>query len=300
MGGKVVSVTTDGFITDVASLESKLLKLKEAKTPLFRLFKALRVLLTDDSTTEALELKNQSKGLISWSTRGQLGLEKGIKATAGFQSYGYSNDEMVKIFKDILSKEEKMFEFTQKSTRSAKDVFNRGGHVISIYKDQKVRLIYDNRRVIQTPKDFTGFDMSNRLFDSNPHENIISCSKARYLSKFSINLPYLKSTAVKSHTKALYKTALEVGVRSFIKGYLAETPCFGLTGKEFNGYSEIINFISEFDKAKVVKLSRQSISNLKARQAIIRSVPRTRETKAFAAYIKRQLPHFCVGLFLKD
>ena len=42
MGGKVVSVTTDGFITDIKDLESKLLVLKQEKIPLFLLYRDLR------------------------------------------------------------------------------------------------------------------------------------------------------------------------------------------------------------------------------------------------------------------
>ena len=299
LGGKVLSVTTDGFITDLTNLEPKLLNLPVDKTPLFRLFRALRITLTEDTETEALELKNKSRGVISWSTRGQLGLEGGIKATTGFQSFGYSTSEMVDVFKSTLAEKNKMFEYTQKSVRSAKDVFNRGGHVTVVYKDQKFRLIYDNRRVMIEPKGFDGFDMSDKLFDSNPHQDITGCANARFLSKFYNNTPFLKTTPVKSYAKAVYKSGLDVGVRCFIKGYLAKTPCFGLRGDEFQSYVDLINFILGFDQAKGVKISRQSISNLKRKQTIIRPVPRTRENIAFSSYIKQHIPHFCEETFLK-
>ena len=43
-----------------------------------------------------------------------------------------------------------------------------------------------------------------------------------------------------------YKSYLEVGVRNFIKGYLAEFPCFGLKGSEFKRYNDLISFIYGF------------------------------------------------------
>lgn len=56
MGGKVVSVTTDGFITDIKDLESKLLALKPEKIPLFLLYRDLRYDLSESK--DALEVKH--------------------------------------------------------------------------------------------------------------------------------------------------------------------------------------------------------------------------------------------------
>lgn len=42
-----------------------------------------------------LKLKQNSTGIVSWSTRAQLGGSVGILATTGFQSNGYTNEEMV-------------------------------------------------------------------------------------------------------------------------------------------------------------------------------------------------------------
>jgi len=41
-GGKVVSVTTEGFITDITDMESKLLALKPEKIPLLLIYRDLR------------------------------------------------------------------------------------------------------------------------------------------------------------------------------------------------------------------------------------------------------------------
>lgn len=62
LGGKVVSVTTDGFITDIPDLESKLLKLKKGNKLLMAYRDAREALFGNPS---ALELKNSGTGLMS-------------------------------------------------------------------------------------------------------------------------------------------------------------------------------------------------------------------------------------------
>jgi hypothetical protein len=160
-------------------------------------------------------------------------------------------------------------------------------------------LQYDNRRVIVEPKGFEGFDMSDKLFDSQPQNSVMECSKKRFLSKFSYSTPYLKTTPVRNSSKAKYKSKIEVGVRNFIKGYFAANPLFGLKGNEFRCYRDIINVIIGFNQAKEVRISKSSISYLKNKQTFLRPVPRTRENIAFAEYIKGKIPLFDITTFLK-
>jgi hypothetical protein len=277
LGGKVVSATTDGFITNISDLEERILELPEGKTPLLRMFKKLRSELNEDPNVDmALELKNESKGILSYATRGQLGLDKGIKATTGFQSFGYSNDELVTIFKDVLSTREKEFEYTQARTRSSKDVFKKGGHVTMQYKEHKIRLIYDNRRSIIEPKDCVGYNMSNKLFDSKPFTTKEESLQRRFISKFAFKTPYLKTSPQRNYRTG-YRSYIEIAVRSFIKGYLAKTPCFGLRGDEFKFYNNLISFIKGLDLSKDMKMSKTSLSHLKHRKTVLRPVPKTRE-----------------------
>jgi len=166
-------------------------------------------------------------------------------------------------------------------------------------RDQKIRLLYDNRRIIKEPKGIPGYDMSGQLFDSKPFTNVIECSQQRFQSKFAFTIPYLKSTPVRRNTRTSYKNYLEIGVRNLIKGYFAIEPCFGFKGTEFKRYNDIISFIFGFDQSKDIQISKQSISNLKNRQIIIRPVPKTRENIEFATYIKSKFPHFDVSSFLK-
>lgn len=62
--GVVVSVTTDGFITNLPDLESRILELKHCNTFL-KVFKNIRRDITDGVDERALELKATSKGIIS-------------------------------------------------------------------------------------------------------------------------------------------------------------------------------------------------------------------------------------------
>lgn len=229
-----------------------------------------------------------------------------IKATTGFQSGGYQHEELVKEFKKILGSDTKQFEFVAKRLRGAKDVFTKGGHVQSIYKDQKFRMLYDNRRKIVESVGYKGYDLSDKLLDSIPHTNTHEALRARFVSRFPFTLPYNKQNS-SSRVKNIYNNYLEIGVRNFIKGYVSREPMFGLTGTEFKTSTEIINFISEFDstEAKIsgllkIKVSRQSIWNLRHRQLFFRPVPNTPENLAFSHYIKKRFPHFKESDFLKQ
>ena len=303
LNGKIVSVTTDGFITNIEDLENRLLSLNIEDRPLFTKYRALRLDLSGESDSNALEVKKEGKGIISWTTRGQLGIESKIKATTGFQSKEYEHSELVKLFKNVLKGPEKFFEFTHKRLRSAKDIFNKGGHVTAIFKDQKFRMFYDNRRQIIEPKGFKGHDLSNILLDSAPLLNAVQAQKQRFLSRFPFTLSFNKQSSFR--VGSVYKSYLEIGIRNFIKGFVCKEPCFGLRGDEFKSYSELMFFIFDFESVKnikfpkSIKISEQSISNLKHRRLIWRPVPRTTDNLAFATYVKSRLPHFKIEEFLQ-
>lgn len=63
MGGVVVSATTDGFITDIEDLESKLLELPEEDTLLFRIHAYQRGLLLKGDKERGLNYKEQAQVL---------------------------------------------------------------------------------------------------------------------------------------------------------------------------------------------------------------------------------------------
>jgi hypothetical protein len=72
-----------------------------------------RDLRTDLSgVSDGLEVKSSGIGVISWTTRGQLGIDSKIVAATGFQRGGYESNELVKLFKETLSSANKFIEFT--------------------------------------------------------------------------------------------------------------------------------------------------------------------------------------------
>jgi hypothetical protein len=58
-----VSVTTDGFITDIENLEEKILKKTQDKFSILKEFKEMREKLSGSDV--GLELKHEGKGIIS-------------------------------------------------------------------------------------------------------------------------------------------------------------------------------------------------------------------------------------------
>lgn len=298
LGGSVVSVTTDGFICNIPNLEKELMKLPKEKIPILLKYRELRSKLSDSH--DALEVKHSGKGVISWTTRGQMGIQSTMMAATGFQKKPFDKQELITLFKDTLKSENKLFEITRDSLRSAKDIFNKGGNVIMNRKDQMFRLFHDNRRrFIEAPwMTQTGFfDFSNMLLDSEPLENTSHCKAKRFVSKFAITVPYNKNNSNKNTTT--YKSNLEVGVRNFIKAFYSKTYTFGLSGSEFSNSKDIITFISGFKPTKDLKISVSSISKLKNRRLIWRPVPHTMENVEFCAYVKQHLPKFRDDLFMR-
>lgn len=293
--GKVVSVTTDGFITDVPNLEDELIANSKSNSNLLGFYKRMRDELSEDN--KALEVKTEGKGIISWTTRGQLGLESRIKATTGFQVKSLSNSELAVILIDKLSSENKFFEYIQFSLRSAKDIYLKGGHVTPVYRDQIFRIQFDNRRKILLEDAFKDeFDWSQRLLDSKPLKNVEECDTLRSLSKLHKTRVYNKKlNAISTQTIKSYE---DIAIRNFIKVYYYNPIDYGLRGDEFSNYSAIIQFIHNF-KPKF-KISKSSISNLKSRKLIFKPTPRLKETISFVKYVKMKFPEFKDEIFFEN
>jgi hypothetical protein len=229
-----------------------------------------------------------------------LGIEGKMIAATGFQKKTYEKSDLITTFKEVLSRSDKILEFTASELRSAKDIFNKGGHVMMLYKDQNFRLLYDNRRRIIEPQNFKNdlsVDASTTLMDSEPLTDINHCKTLRFLSKFPVTNPYNKNNANRSKTG--YKTYLEIAVRNFIKAYYSQNLKFGLKGTEFRFVKDMINFIFDCKLTKNIKVSQQSISNLKNRLMILQPVPDTSETYKFALYVQSKFPYFDIEKFMK-
>jgi hypothetical protein len=164
LNGRVVSTTTDGFITDVKDLEALLNSL--GNTQCLNAYQRIRDVLTTSTNTDiedtpdnsALEIKTvETEGIITIKTRGQLGFDiNGISATTGFQARNFDKKFLIEEFTKMLTGDNtnKTFDFIQSGLRNATNVYNDGGHVIRKYKDQKYSLNFDDKRcIIDTPSD---------------------------------------------------------------------------------------------------------------------------------------------------
>ena len=316
--GKVVSVTTDGFITDIKDLETQIIeKLNSKSSYLLREFKNLRKELSGDDT--ALEIKNEERGIITWSTRGQLGINSTIKATTGFQNREYSHSELVELFTEKMTSEDRTIEFIQSSLRSASSISKKGGHVTKIYTDQRFSMKYDNRRLIidnfrvidpyssdsvmLLERDFKSIDdnidhikNNQYLLDSKPVTDADMCRNLRFISNKPFHTEYNQSTS--KTFKNAYKNYNDLGIRNFIKFLLSTPPKLPAIALELNTYEKIIDFIHGYDPK--FRVSKSSLSNLKHRKMIFNQVPRTTETIKFCDYVKSRFPKFDESVFFKS
>jgi len=120
---KIFSCTTDGFISSEEGLEQRIPL--ESELFAYSYYKA-RESLTGKG--ELLERKHfDVKGLISWRTRGQLGLSGGIKAMTGYQQ-SESMEELIPKIISYFNSPSKSLPFIQTSLRSAKEIYLGGGH----------------------------------------------------------------------------------------------------------------------------------------------------------------------------
>jgi len=157
-----------------------------------------------------------------------------------------------------------------------------------VYKDQIFRLQYDNRRIIIVPKGLeNNIDFSSILLDSKPVPNKEYSKNLRFMSKLHKQRLYNKQSSILSGNK--YKDYTDLAIRTFIKGLLSNPPKYNLEDG-LSDYSGIIEFLRKFNSS--LKISKQSISNLKNRKMIFKSVPRTKENQEFVEYVKTKYPNF--------
>ena len=131
------------------------------------------------------------------------------------------------------------------------------------------------------------------LLDSRPVANVVESKNYRYLMKLSRNSAYNIETS--GSTSNSYRNLQDKIVRCFLKGLLHTPPMYNLN-YDFSSYTGVINYLKEYDPT--IKLTRSSISNLKNRKMIIRSVPRNGESLAFVEFVKIRYPNFDGESFL--
>jgi len=351
LGGCVVSVTTDGFITDLANFESRVLNtlsegpkrinpafekltglekltgfdeegniiqvdlldggklgnagivspkrpsIESLKLSLLKEYRKMRAELSGDP--QGLELKHEGSNLMSWTTRGQLSVDMKIKAITGLQTKDQNLDETWCLINDASDVLGKTVTFTSTSLRSATDIYKKGGHVTSEYRDQDFRLWYNNQRVVLDNlknNEYLG------LLRTRPVETVEEALTLRRYANLTKGGIYHKSTGLKSINK--YKSYLELGVRTFIKDVLNNRN--GMSLSMFKGYNGIIDFIRKYLYESDQKLRRalnsSYISHIKLRSerkvSKLRMVPRLASIMNFFDYVKDRFPDYDTSLIL--
>jgi len=293
LGGVVVSVTTDGFLTNIADLEEKLVS-----KYLYGEFKNIRMQLANENI--GLELKNKGKGIIAWSTRGQLGIESKIIATTGFQHRVYkTKEEFLKGFLGVLKSETKTLEFRQSRLRSATEIYSKGGHVTMVYKDQIFRMHYDNRRVLEWESTIPA--SIEQLIDSKPLTNVSHGKNLRFIGRLSKNkqyAKYLRGVKSKENISSSNKEE-EVIVRTFIKGLLSTPPKYNLNRFELKSYRAIVEYIHQYNP--LIKLSESALAMVQRRINVkdIQWLPvkKSFKSKEFVQFVQQQFKDFDVAEF---
>jgi hypothetical protein len=281
--GNIISCTTDGFIADVKGLD----QLNAASVGDFsRVYSLARKRLSGKD--ELLELKYvENTGLISWSTRGQLGLEGKIKAMTGYQVNVETSELVDKVLGIIQG--DKTLPFVQFSLRSAKEIYQKGGCVTAKLQEKVLNMKHDNRRsVIGLSQKDNGF-----YAYSLPHENIVSCKKYRLISalgmkRFNVFYPSDSSKSFDNSYSSLTK-------RMLVRALLQNPELFGFANTRNFSRSEIVEFLAKYG----ITCRKDFVTKQKTFQFIPKTLPSTHNVLAVLNSIKKDHSLMNLDAFLR-
>lgn len=281
-GGDVISCTTDGFITNLQGLE----KLNGYEVGVFsKVYSLARLRLSGKN--ELLELKHiENTGLISWSTRGQLGLEGKIRAMTGYQ-VTIQSQELVEKVLDVMHGD-KTLPFVQFSLRSAKDIYQKGGNVTAKLQEKVLNMKHDNRRNVTELSELNeGF-----FAISLPHESIISCKKFRLISslgskRFNVFYPSGSSKSTDN------KNYLSLTKRMLVRALLNHPSLFGFDNTLTR--SEIVEFLAKY---KIV-CRKDFVTKQKSLVFVKNSLPSTTAVLKVLECIQQDHPAFDKTIFIR-
>jgi len=240
-----------GIINKLLSLFNKL-KIKQIKKeisglntlPLLNMYRNIRWELSGNP--ESLEVKTTVKGLIQWTTRGQVSVNNyelagaegekqfpiltiPIAALTGFQKREVeTHSELVNLIQNTMKKGNKL-KFLQKSLTGALDNYKYNNHVSMICSLRNFRTIFDCKREIILSKNATG------MYETKPFLNKEACILHRTLMnkfKTSIYNRYMGNNIIK-RSRNIIQESMKYLILSFVNNYNYSTPL-----------SEKINLIS--------------------------------------------------------
>lgn len=254
-----------------------------------------------DSPREILELKYyDSKGIYSWTTRGQLGKGSKIRAMTGYSPGGKDLEEIRQLVKEGFLNSNRTIPFIQRSLDSGTDIFKKGGPASMSYKEKYFNLTYDNRRRLFTDEEkVKNFDFSNDYLYSIPHINVDDCRNFRSLTRLSGN-KYLKESSILKVTGD--KSYISLAVRMFLRAYKQAPDLFGLDTnnltKEKLSRFELQKLIKEASQGKII-VTPNYISVQNTRNILHKQVPCVKITSFFFLKMKETFPLIKIDMFLQ-
>jgi len=272
----IISCTTDGFIAGTPNLERYIPCPKEIFSLMYY---EMRLSLTGKG--ELLERKYlEPKGVISWRTRGQLGLSGGIKALTGYQRNEPIEQTIKKVFDSINST--KIIPFIQKSLRSAKEVYQKGGHSTLKLSERNFNLKFDNRREI--------VEDHGTYCTTKPFVHNLNSIQARLISSFGSGKYRVYSPISSTQCKGdAYLSLTRRMLVRLLRDDLAQNLNINLTRIE----------IARLMKDVGLSCSLNFISKQKNKKVIYNSIPPTTKTLTVLEKFNLFFPSFDKNLLLR-
>lgn len=276
-GGEIISCTTDGFLSDSPLDDSTTYGVYS------EMFQFTRVLM--GSKDFFLETKHvEPKGVFSWRTRGQLGLDGRVSAMTGFNKKGFKIEELLDIVKTkIETDNDKSVFFTQFSIRSGTEILKYGGHVTGKYLEKTFNVIFDSKRVIVRG---TGGRMTSIPLNTASDGLIINIVNKLSSSKYSKTSPIQN---FRSSSKDSYATLF---ARSLIRCLFSNPAAFGLE-QSLVKRTFVFDLLSSIGK----KVTPNYISKQKSGVFIPKSVPKTPQTLEMMKSLKILYPLLDESIF---
>jgi len=213
--GKICAVTTDGFVTNIPNLENKILNLFEDlnyNNSFLQDYRDMRFELSKNP--EALEIKTSVKGLIQWTTRGQISIDNSkikIAAMTGYQKYHFSHQENINIITNSLENDNKIF-YLQKRLTGALDSYKKGKQVSMVSHISCFKTIFDTKRkIIHTDDKLMKY--------SNPYKKVNESLLERTLLKCFSQSVYSDSLTMKSSFVSSL-SVIDETLKYFIRDYI--------------------------------------------------------------------------------
>lgn len=222
---KILSCTTDGWVTNSPDI-SYPTQIKAGV--ISRYYSRTRFMLSGDRSV--YELKNQSKGIINITVRGQFGLDKNgllaIKAMTGFQRRYWDPMAIKTALIDVISNDsdynkELIYTFVQ--SRGIPEIYRtsseEGAVMTTQFRQRRYRVKFDNRRNVDPATKVTsGPSNEFALHYTIPFKHKDTCVRARALANMGEPKYKENSLYIPSGDKGIKYS--ELLIRSFTRAIL--------------------------------------------------------------------------------